>query len=161
MHSEAYRVSADTWEACAATRRDGGRVVAVGTTTARALIGGAGWRLDGRTELFIRPPHRFAVVDVLLTNFHLPRSTLLLLVEPSPGPAGASCTAWRWPTGTGFSARRRHAPLAGVTLRLEITARDGAARPGPSRHRRRLLPGADVHAVGTRGRPDAGVVGPR
>jgi len=87
MHSEAYRVPQATWEACAATRREGGRVVAVGTTTARALesvaLGGA---LEGRTELFIRPPHRFAVVDILLTNFHLPRSTLLLLVEAFTGP---------------------------------------------------------------------------
>ncbi len=87
MHSEAYRVPPDTWEACAATRRDGGRVVAVGTTTARALESVAlGRDLDGRTELFIRPPHRFAVVDVLLTNFHLPRSTLLLMVEAFAGP---------------------------------------------------------------------------
>ena len=87
MHSEAYRVSDATWDACAATRRDGGRVVAVGTTTARALESVAlGGGLEGRTELFIRPPHRFAVVDVLLTNFHLPRSTLLLLVEAFTGP---------------------------------------------------------------------------
>jgi S-adenosylmethionine:tRNA ribosyltransferase-isomerase len=102
MHSEAYRVSEATWEACGATRRAGGRVVAVGTTTARALesvaLGGA---RQGRTELFIRPPHRFAVVDVLLTNFHLPRSTLLLLVEAFTGPR------WRQLYGDALAAGYR------------------------------------------------------
>ena len=67
------------------TRDRGGRVVAVGTTVVRTLetVAGGGGRIEaarGRTELFIRPGHRFRVVDRLLTNFHLPRSTLLLLV---------------------------------------------------------------------------------
>jgi S-adenosylmethionine:tRNA ribosyltransferase-isomerase len=87
IHSEGYRVPAATWEACRATRQAGGRVVAVGTTTVRALesVGETG-RLEDRTELFIRPGFEFKVVDVLLTNFHLPRSSLLLLVDAfAPG----------------------------------------------------------------------------
>jgi S-adenosylmethionine:tRNA ribosyltransferase-isomerase len=87
MHSEAYRVTAATWEACRRARADGGRVVAVGTTTVRALeTAAATGALEGRTALYIRPPYPFAVVDVLLTNFHLPRSSLLLLVEAFAGP---------------------------------------------------------------------------
>ena len=87
MHSESYRVPAATWEACVRTRAAGGRVVAVGTTTTRALESAASTgRLEGRTRLFIRPPFPFAVVDILLTNFHLPRSTLLLMVEAFAGP---------------------------------------------------------------------------
>jgi S-adenosylmethionine:tRNA ribosyltransferase-isomerase len=87
IHREAYQVPAATWDACAATRAGGGRVVAVGTTTVRALetVAATG-QLAGRTGLFIRPPYRFAVVDVLLTNYHLPRSTLLLMVEAFGGP---------------------------------------------------------------------------
>ncbi|MHB8468059.1 MAG: tRNA preQ1(34) S-adenosylmethionine ribosyltransferase-isomerase QueA [Acidimicrobiales bacterium] len=78
MHEEAYRVPAETWAAC----RAASRVIAVGTTTLRALETTARTgQLEGRTDLFIRDGFRFAVVDILLTNFHLPRSTLLLLVE--------------------------------------------------------------------------------
>jgi len=87
MHSEAYRVPAETWAACLRTRAGGGRVVAVGTTTVRALESAAATgALEGRTALYIRRPYAFAVVDVLLTNFHLPRSSLLLLVEAFAGP---------------------------------------------------------------------------
>jgi S-adenosylmethionine:tRNA ribosyltransferase-isomerase len=83
MHAEAYRIPDATWEAC----RSAERVVAVGTTTVRALESAArGGRLEGRTDLFIRDPFAFAVVDVLMTNFHLPRSSLLLLVEAFVGP---------------------------------------------------------------------------
>jgi S-adenosylmethionine:tRNA ribosyltransferase-isomerase len=72
-----------TWNAC----RTAERVVAVGTTSVRALESvAATGELSGRTDLFIHPPYRFGVVDVLLTNFHLPRSTLLLLVEAFIGP---------------------------------------------------------------------------
>jgi S-adenosylmethionine:tRNA ribosyltransferase-isomerase len=82
MHGEAYRVPPATWEAC----RNAGRVVAVGTTTVRALeAAAASGELEGRTTLFLRPPYRFRVVDLLVTNFHLPRSTLLLLVEAFAG----------------------------------------------------------------------------
>lgn len=86
MDEERYHLPQATVEAVARTRARGGAVVAVGTTVVRTLEGVAaahGGRLvagDGRTSLFIYPGHRFKVVDRLLTNFHLPRSTLLMLV---------------------------------------------------------------------------------
>lgn len=83
MHSEAYAVPAATMTACAGA----GRVVAVGTTVVRALESAAlTGRLSGRTDLFVRPGFPFQVVDVMLTNFHLPRSTLLAMVEAFVGP---------------------------------------------------------------------------
>jgi S-adenosylmethionine:tRNA ribosyltransferase-isomerase len=83
IHTERYCVPETTWNAC----RTAERVVAVGTTSVRALESvAATGELSGRTDLFIHPPYRFAVVDVLLTNFHLPRSTQLLLVEAFIGP---------------------------------------------------------------------------
>lgn len=83
MHAERYRVPAAALDACAAARR----VVAVGTTTVRALESAATTgRLEGRTDLFIHGDRPFAVVDVLLTNFHQPRSSLLVLVEALVGP---------------------------------------------------------------------------
>ena len=82
IHSERYRVPADTLDACRRARR----VVAVGTTTTRALeTAAAGGSLEGRTGLFIHGDYRFKVVDVLLTNFHLPRSSLLLLLAAFAG----------------------------------------------------------------------------
>jgi S-adenosylmethionine:tRNA ribosyltransferase-isomerase len=81
MHSERYRVPAATMDACARARR----VVAVGTTTVRALESAARGAREGRTELFIRDDYPFKVVDVLLTNFHLPRSSLLLLLDAFAG----------------------------------------------------------------------------
>lgn len=84
MHSERIEVPAATVEAVARARSRGGRVVAVGTTSLRALeAAAAGGELrpsDGETDLFITPGYRFRVVDVLLTNLHLPESTLLMLV---------------------------------------------------------------------------------
>lgn len=84
MHAESVRVSAEVCEQIAETRARGGRVVAVGTTTVRALeSAAAGTALEpfqGETRLFIKPGYRFRVVDALLTNFHLPESTLLMLV---------------------------------------------------------------------------------
>ena len=88
MHSEWYEVPADTAAAIAATRRRGGAVVAAGTTSLRALESAAlagdmalGLASGAReTELFITPGFAFRVVDRLITNFHLPRSTLLMLV---------------------------------------------------------------------------------
>ena len=83
MHEERYDVPAETWEACRSARR----VLAVGTTTVRALESAAATgSLSGRTGLFLTPGSAFAVVDVLLTNFHLPRSSLLVLVEAFAGP---------------------------------------------------------------------------
>lgn len=91
LHHEAYRVTAETAAALNAARDAGGRIVAVGTTSCRVLeticdrdgrfAAGGGW-----TELFIRPPHAFRGVDTLVTNFHLPRSTLLMLVAAFTGP---------------------------------------------------------------------------
>jgi S-adenosylmethionine:tRNA ribosyltransferase-isomerase len=83
MHSERYEVPAATMEACARARR----VVAVGTTSVRALESAAATgRLSGRTDLFIHGDYPFRVVDVLLTNFHMPRSSLLLLLAAFCGP---------------------------------------------------------------------------
>ncbi len=85
MHVERFRVPAEAARAVRACRARGGRVVAVGTTVVRALesaAAGAGAVHAGaaETDLFITPGYRFQVVDALLTNFHLPRSTLLVLV---------------------------------------------------------------------------------
>lgn len=81
IHREWYTIPAATRTAVAATKARGSRIVAVGTTTTRVLetlarTGGS----DGWTDLYIQPPHRFRSVDALITNFHLPRSSLLLLV---------------------------------------------------------------------------------
>ena len=84
MHAERYEITPEAAAAVAACRARGGRVVAVGTTTVRTLesaFDGAGIvPVEGRTSLFIRPGHAFGAVDLLVTNFHLPRSTLLVLV---------------------------------------------------------------------------------
>ena len=84
MHAEYVDVSQQACDRVAETRAAGGRVVAVGTTVVRSLeSAAAGGRLQpfsGDTRLFITPGYRFRVVDALLTNFHLPRSTLLMLV---------------------------------------------------------------------------------
>jgi S-adenosylmethionine:tRNA ribosyltransferase-isomerase len=84
MHSEVMSVSSALCVQVAGARARGGRVVAVGTTSVRALesaaAGGALAPYEGETRLFIRPGHRFRVVDALLTNFHLPESSLLMLV---------------------------------------------------------------------------------
>ncbi len=92
MHPEWYRVTPETSAAIAATRARGGRVLAVGTTSVRALESAADD--DGvvragaaETRIFITPGYRFRVVDRLLTNFHLPRSTLLMLVSAFAGHA--------------------------------------------------------------------------
>ena len=87
MHSESYTVAESTLDACRAAER----VIAVGTTTVRALesanlaASGEGGTA-GRTDLFIRPGFDFGVVDVVLTNYHLPRSTLLVMLEAFVGP---------------------------------------------------------------------------
>lgn len=89
MHSESFAVPPETVAAIREARERGGRVIAVGTTSLRALESAAltseagGGELaagEGETNIFIFPGYRFQVVDVLLTNFHLPRSTLLMLV---------------------------------------------------------------------------------
>ncbi len=90
MHSEWFSLSEQSAELITETRRNGGRIVAVGTTVVRVLeslagedgsiSAGSGW-----TDIFIRPPYKFRVVEALLTNFHLPRSTLLMLVAAFAG----------------------------------------------------------------------------
>ncbi|HUO86370.1 MAG TPA: tRNA preQ1(34) S-adenosylmethionine ribosyltransferase-isomerase QueA [Thermoanaerobaculia bacterium] len=102
MERERYEIPTETAAAIRRVRHEGGRVVAVGTTVTRALEAAAleaealaaeaaGTELGevvagrGTTELFITPGYRFRVVDVLLTNFHLPRSTLLMLVSAFAG----------------------------------------------------------------------------
>ena len=89
MHAEWAEVPGEIVEAIAETRARNARVVAVGTTTVRALESAAvfgsaaGW--SGETRLFIAPGHRFRYVDAMITNFHLPRSTLLVLVSAFAG----------------------------------------------------------------------------
>jgi S-adenosylmethionine:tRNA ribosyltransferase-isomerase len=92
MHSERYVVPPETAAAIATTRAAGGRVIAVGTTSLRTLESAG--NEDGtvragsdETDIFITPGYRFKVVDRLITNFHLPKSTLLMLVSAFAGYA--------------------------------------------------------------------------
>ena len=86
MHSERYNMPPSTIEAIAACRARGGRVVAVGTTSIRTL---ESWALTGQTSgdtsIFITPGFEFKVVDALVTNFHLPKSTLMMLISALAG----------------------------------------------------------------------------
>ena len=90
MHAETGSVSDEVASALNATRRAGGRVVAVGSTALRLLESASGEDgfirpFAGETEIFITPGYRFRAVDVMLTNFHLPRSTLFMLVAAFSG----------------------------------------------------------------------------
>jgi S-adenosylmethionine:tRNA ribosyltransferase-isomerase len=86
MHREWFALPADLQAQIQQARSRGGRIVAVGTTSVRALESwGATGNVEGWTDLFILPGHRFTVVDALITNFHLPRSTLLMLVSAFAG----------------------------------------------------------------------------
>jgi S-adenosylmethionine:tRNA ribosyltransferase-isomerase len=90
MHSEYFEISAETAAAINQAKMAGGRVIAVGTTTTRTLetaaddeglvVPGSGW-----TDIFIYPGYRFKIVDMLITNFHLPKSTLLMLISAFAG----------------------------------------------------------------------------
>ncbi len=110
MHAEYYRIGQAAAEAVLAAKREHRRVVAVGTTSVRVLETAAAGGLaagEGWTELFIRPPAEFRIVDALLTNFHLPRSTLLMLVAAfcSPGwthGAGMILAAYRQALERGY-----------------------------------------------------------
>jgi S-adenosylmethionine:tRNA ribosyltransferase-isomerase len=117
IHTERYAVPAATMQAC----REASRVVAVGTTSVRALESAAATgRLAGRTDLYIHGAYSFRVVDVLLTNFHMPRSTLLLLVE-------AFCGAeWRDLYATALDQGYRFLSFGDAML----VARSGRRRPG-------------------------------
>jgi S-adenosylmethionine:tRNA ribosyltransferase-isomerase len=89
MHSEWCQLSPSTAEAINRTRQEGGRIIAVGTTSVRTLEsatrdtshGDVVAAIEGPTELFILPGYKFRAVDVLITNFHLPKSTLIMLVS--------------------------------------------------------------------------------
>jgi S-adenosylmethionine:tRNA ribosyltransferase-isomerase len=90
MHSERGRIDAATAKTLNETRQRGGRIVVIGTTSVRVLETAAQpdgtlapW--EGSTDIFIRPPYRFRAVDCLMTNFHLPRSTLLVLIHAFAG----------------------------------------------------------------------------
>ena len=89
MHSEWFEVTAELVEQVAKTKARGGRVIAVGTTTVRCLesasSSGVLKPFSGETEIFIYPGYQFKIVDVLITNFHLPESTLIMLVSAFAG----------------------------------------------------------------------------
>ncbi|MGB7543910.1 MAG: tRNA preQ1(34) S-adenosylmethionine ribosyltransferase-isomerase QueA [Burkholderiales bacterium] len=90
MHAERYEIPAQTVSAIAAAKRRGGKVIAVGTTTVRCLEAsaaahGAPAAGEAETDLFITPGFEFRVIDRLVTNFHLPKSTLLVLVSAFAG----------------------------------------------------------------------------
>ena len=98
MHSEHYRVSQETLDECARAER----VIAVGTTATRALESAAtSGVLSGRTKMFISRGYEFKVVDLLLTNFHMPRTTLLMMIEAFVGPR------WRDLYSTAIAERYR------------------------------------------------------
>ena len=123
IHTERYSVPAATLDVCLAAER----VVAVGTTVVRALESAASTgRLSGRTDLFIYGGHSFRVVDVLVTNFHLPRSSLLLLVEAFLR-AGSGVSAVRRRPGRRDTASRRSGTRAMV---LGRAASEGCAEVG-------------------------------
>ena len=106
MHSEWGRIDAATAKALNETRARGGRLIAVGTTSARLLESAAGEdgelrAFDGETAIFITPGYRFRAVDALLTNFHLPRSTLFMLVSAFSGLATMK-TAYAYAVAAGY-----------------------------------------------------------
>ena len=90
MHSEHYEVPQETADLIIETKKNGGRVIAVGTTSCRTLESvakeyGEVKACDGFTEIFIYPGFEFKVLDGLITNFHLPESTLIMLVSAFAG----------------------------------------------------------------------------
>ena len=92
MHEEPYEVPVGTVRMIRAAKERGGRIIAVGTSTTRVLetlgpvlFNGPVKRFSGETRLFIKPPYRFQIVDALFTNFHMPRTTLLMLASALAG----------------------------------------------------------------------------
>src|SRR6476646_4998092 len=105
-HEECYRISAEAAAVISETRTSAGAVWAVGTTTVRTLESAAdpNGRVaasEGDTRIFIRPPYRFRAVDHLVTNFHLPRSTLIMLVAAFTGYE-LTMAAYREAVGSGY-----------------------------------------------------------
>lgn len=107
MEAERYEVSAETAAALSAAKRDGRRIIAVGTTSTRTLeslaidAAGAVQPGSGDTALFIHPGHRFQLVSGLVTNFHLPRSSLIMLVSALAG-TGPVLAAYRDAVAKGY-----------------------------------------------------------
>jgi S-adenosylmethionine:tRNA ribosyltransferase-isomerase len=125
MHAERYRVPQATLAACEQARAAGGRVIAVGTTSVRALESAAlSGELAGRTELFIHRPWPWRVVDVLMTNFHMPRSSLLVLVDAFVG------ARWRELYATALAEGYRFLSF-GDAMWLERSESGQSRRPGP------------------------------
>jgi S-adenosylmethionine:tRNA ribosyltransferase-isomerase len=85
MHAEWGEVTAETVARLKAAREAGGRIVAVGTTSLRLLESSGLEPFSGTTDIFITPGYRFRAVDLLITNFHLPKSTLFMLVSAFAG----------------------------------------------------------------------------
>jgi S-adenosylmethionine:tRNA ribosyltransferase-isomerase len=85
MHSERIEITQETCDAIAQTRKKGGRIIAVGTTSVRCLETAQGKPYTGETDIFITPGYQFEYVDALITNFHLPKTTLLMLVSAFAG----------------------------------------------------------------------------
>lgn len=117
MHTERYRVPDTTMDRCRETRAAGGRVVAVGTTSVRALESAAArGELSGRTDIFIHRPYDWRVVDVMLTNFHLPKTTLLMMIDAFVGE--------RWRTLYGAALAEQYRFLSfGDAMLLDRSAR--------------------------------------
>ncbi len=138
MAEERFEVTAEAAEQVNRTRARGGRIVAVGTTVVRTLetVASGGGRIAaaaGRTGLFIRPGHRFRVVDLLLTNFHLPRSTLLLLVC-ALGGRERILAAYREAVAAGYRFYSYGDAMLVASDRRDsdqTDARRGAATPAP------------------------------
>ncbi|MGB3412932.1 MAG: tRNA preQ1(34) S-adenosylmethionine ribosyltransferase-isomerase QueA [Microthrixaceae bacterium] len=122
IHSEWYRVPPETWDLVQETRARGGRIVAVGTTSVRALESAAkSGELQGRTRLFITPGFEFRVVDLLMTNFHLPKSSLLAMIEGFVGP--------RWRQLYSIAVERRYRFLSfGDAMLLNRTSVVGGGK---------------------------------
>ena len=95
MHAEYWKLSSDAADAIGRAKTEGRRIVSVGTTAVRLMEQAASQVPDGQispgsgwTDIFIYPGHRFKLVDALVTNFHLPKSTLLMLVSAFAQPGG-------------------------------------------------------------------------
>ena len=124
VHTERYRVPESTWDVVVGAVDEGRPVLAIGTTSVRALESVAvTGSLEGRTDLYIRPGHRFGVVDRLLTNFHLPRSSLLALIEAFVGPG------WRDLYAEALAGGYRFLSFGDASLLERSTAAVGG--PGP------------------------------
>lgn len=107
MHSEYYSVSEEAAERINRARAEGQRIVAVGTTSVRTLESaadedGSVRAGSGDTSIFIYPPYRFRCVDALITNFHLPESTLLMLVSAFVGDREKTLELYRTAVGEGY-----------------------------------------------------------